>query len=134
MFRYADERRLMASTIAPTRELASEPEDLARLFVERVNAGDAEGIAELYEHDAILGFPPGRATVGRQAIRSVFEQFLALPQRSRSELEEALPTLRHGDLALTGTRPTDNTGGRAQVARRQADGTWLRIVDRPESR
>jgi hypothetical protein len=30
-----------------TRESATEPEDLTRLFVERANAGDAEGLAEL---------------------------------------------------------------------------------------
>lgn len=34
------------------REKAREPEDLTRLFVERSNAGDAEGVAELYEPDA----------------------------------------------------------------------------------
>lgn len=130
----ADERPLMKSTTTPTREQAAEPEDLARLFVERANAGDAEGIAELYEPDAVLGFPPGEATAGREAIQAVFEQFIAQTRRPPSELEDALPTLRHGDLALTATRPTDNTGGRAQVARRQADGTWLRIIDRPESR
>jgi hypothetical protein len=48
--------------------------------------------------------------------------------------EEPLPTVRYGDLALTSTRPADNTGGRVQVARRQPDGTWLRIMDRPEIR
>jgi hypothetical protein len=46
--------------------------------------------------------------------------------------EEPLPTVRFGDLALTSTRPADDTGGRVQVARRQADGTWPRIIDRPE--
>ena len=36
------------------------------------------------------------------------------------------------DLALTSTRSADNTGVRAQVLRRQSDGSWLRIMDRPE--
>lgn len=112
------------------REQAKEPEDLARLFVERVNAKDAEGLAELYERDAVLGFPPGRQTVGRDAIRAVYQQMVAnVPQ---FDVEEPLPTLRFADLALTSTRPADNTGGRVQVARRQPDGTWLRIIDRPE--
>lgn len=113
------------------RERAAQPEDLARLVVERVNAGDAEGVAELYEPDAVLGFPVGEVTVGREAIRGVYEKLLA--NRPHFELEEALPTLRTGDLALTSTRPSDNTGGRVQVARRQPDGTWLRVLDRPES-
>jgi uncharacterized protein (TIGR02246 family) len=114
------------------RERARTPEDLTRLFVERANAGDAEGLAELYAPDAVLGFPPGQETVGREAIRWVFEQMLAA--RPHFEPEELLPTLRYGDLALTATRPRDDAGARSQVARRQPDGTWLRIIDRPEAR
>jgi uncharacterized protein (TIGR02246 family) len=112
------------------RTRAAQPEDLARLFVERANAGDADGLAELYEPDAVLAYPPGKVTVGRPAIRAVYERFLA--QRPHMELEEPLPTVRNGDLALTSTIPQDNAGGRVQVARRQPDGTWLRIIDRPE--
>jgi hypothetical protein len=33
---------------------------------------------------------------------------------------------------LTSTWSRDGTGGRVQVARRQPDGSWLRIIDRPE--
>jgi ketosteroid isomerase-like protein len=109
---------------------AYEPDDLSPLFVELANAGDAHGLAELYEPDAVLAFPPGRATVGREAIRVVFEQMLA--QRPHFEVEEPLPTVRNGDLALTSTYPKDNTGGRVQLVRRQEDGSWLRVIDRPE--
>jgi uncharacterized protein (TIGR02246 family) len=113
------------------RERAEQPEDLARLFVELANAKDAEGLANLYEPDAVLAFPPGQETVGRAAIREVMEQMLA--HAPTFTVEEPLPTLRHGDIALTSTRPSDNTGGRVQVARRQPDGSWLRILDRPET-
>jgi uncharacterized protein (TIGR02246 family) len=112
-------------------ERATEPEDLTRLFVERANAGDAEGIAALYAPDAVLGYPPGQVTAGRAAIRAVFEQMLA--HVSHFESEETLPTLRYGDLALTATRPKDDAGARSQVVQRQPDGTWLRIIDRPEA-
>ena len=111
---------------------ATEPEDLARLFVERANARDAEGLAELYEPDATLAYPPGSQTVGRDAIRAVFEKMLA--HAPRFQVEDPLPTVRHGARALTSTRPADNPGGRVQDARRQPDGTWLRIIDRPEIR
>jgi ketosteroid isomerase-like protein len=110
---------------------AQQPEDLARLFVELANAGDVDGLTSLYEPDAVLAFPPGQQTVGHAAIRVLFEQMLA--QRPRFTVEEPLPTLRHDDIALTSTRPSDNTGGRVQVARRQPDGRWLRILDRPET-
>jgi len=59
------------------RERAAQPEDLGRFFVERANAGDAEGLAALYETDAVLAFPPGQVTAGVQAIRQVYEQLLA---------------------------------------------------------
>ena len=112
-------------------EVAKEPEDIARLFVERVNAGDVEGLTALYEEDAVMAFPPGQVTAGREAIRALFDSMVA--QAPRFEPEEPLPTLRHGDVALTATRPADGTGGRAQVARRQPNGSWLRILDRPEA-
>jgi uncharacterized protein (TIGR02246 family) len=114
------------------RERALHPEDLARLFVERANAGDAKGLAELYEPNAVLAYPPGRMTVGRDAIRAVYERFLEMAPRL--EMEVPLATVRMGDIALTSTRPRDDATARAQVARRQADGTWLRVLDRPEFR
>ncbi|GAA0472614.1 MULTISPECIES: YybH family protein [Streptomyces] len=108
------------------RERAKEPEDLARLWVERANEADAEGMAALYEPDAIMAFPIGREHVGRDAIQKAFEGMLA--NFSYFPMEESLPTLRLGDLALTSSVPQDNSRGRYQVARRQPDGTWLRVL------
>ena len=113
-----------------TRETAQTPEDLTRLFVERANAGDAEGVALLYEDNAVMAYPPGSVTVGREAIRELFEQFLA--KAPRFTPEPPLPTLISGELALTSTPPSDGAGARAQVVRRQPDGTWLRVLDQPE--
>jgi uncharacterized protein (TIGR02246 family) len=114
----------------PVRKPAQQPEDLALMFVERARAKDPAGLAELYEPDAVLAYPPGQQTVGREAIRAVMEQLVASP--AEFSVEEPLPTVRFGGLALTSTRPADGTGGRVQVARRQPDGSWLRIIDRPE--
>lgn len=114
------------------RERAGQPEDITRLVVERMAARDAEGIAELYEEDAVMAFPPGQLTVGRQAIRAVYEQLVRSGARFRPEAP--LPTLRLGDLALTATPASDEAGARAQVVRRQADGSWLRVLDRPDFR
>lgn len=110
---------------------AEQPEDLTRLFVELANAGDAEGLSRLYERDAVVGYPPGKQTVGRAAIRALYDQMLA--SNPKFKQENPLPTLRVGDLALTGTQSSDGTGGRVQVVRRQPDGNWLRIIDRPEN-
>jgi len=111
-------------------EKALKPEDLTRLFVERANAKDAAGIAELYEEDAVMAYPPGRQTVGRDAIRALWAELL--PKMGRFEPEPPLPTLVSGDIALTATPPKDGAGARAQVVRRQPDGTWLRLLDQPE--
>jgi uncharacterized protein (TIGR02246 family) len=109
---------------------ATKPEDLTRLFVERANNGDAAGIAALYEEDAVMAYPPGQTTVGREAIRELWEKVLA--NAPRFEPEAPLPTLMSGDIALTSTPPKDGSGARAQVVRRQPDGTWLRLLDQPE--
>jgi hypothetical protein len=77
-----------------------------------------------------MAYPPGEITVGRDAIRALWEQVLA--SAPRFEPEEPLPTLVSGDIALTSTIARDGAGVRAQVARRQGDGTWLRLLDRPE--
>ncbi len=78
------------SAEATARERARQPEDLTRLFMERANASDPEGMAELYEPDAVLALP-GQSTTGREAIHGVFEQMVA-------------------------------------------EGTWLRVPDRPDFR
>ena len=111
-------------------ENALVPEDLTRLFVERANACDASGVAALYEQNAVMAYPPGQQTVGREAIRQLWERILA--HAPHFEREPPLPTLISGDIALTSTPPKDGAGARAQVARRQPDGTWLRLLDQPE--
>jgi uncharacterized protein (TIGR02246 family) len=109
---------------------AKTPEDITRLFVERVNAGDAEGLAALYEPDAIIAFPPGRLTKGHDAILALYQEMVA--QKPHFEYEEPLTTLVWSDIALTSTQPRDDAGARAQVVRRQSDGSWLRVLDRPD--
>jgi|ERR1700677_1123316 ketosteroid isomerase-like protein len=113
-------------------EKALRPEDLTRLFVERANAKDAAGIAALYEENAVMAYPPGQQTVGREAIRAFWEK--VLPGVGRFEPEPPLPTLMSADgqIALTATPPNDKAGARAQVVRRQPDVSWLRLLDQPE--
>jgi ketosteroid isomerase-like protein len=116
-------------TGTPGREGATRPEELSRLFVELANAGDLDGLVDLYEPSAVLAFPGGRVTVGAEAIRQVYERLLAgRPTFARGEIQ---PALRHGDLALTSTRLAGG-GATAEVARRQPDGTWRWIIDQPQ--
>ena len=116
--------------MASTEETARTPEDITRLFVERSNAGDPDGVAALYEENAVLAYPPGQLTVGREAIRELWAA--VLKNAPHFMPEPSLPTLICGDLALTSTAPRDGAGARAQVIRRQPDGSWLRVIDQPE--
>lgn len=123
--------------MADVHERAEKPEDLGRFFVERANAGDAEGIAALFEPDAVLALPTGEAAVGKEEILAAFEYLLA--ETPRFEPGEQFPALVSGDLALTSTRlPGRDTavglpdgGVTVEVARRQPDGTWLWVIDQP---
>ncbi|GAC66994.1 YybH family protein [Gordonia soli] len=115
----------------PDIETARRPEDITRLFVQFSNEGDADAVALLYHEDAVMAYPPGQVTEGRAAIRELWSKVLA--NRPTFTPEEPLPTLVFGDgLALTSTPPRDGAGARAQVVQRQADGSWVRIIDQPE--
>jgi ketosteroid isomerase-like protein len=116
---------------ASQRRRAENPEDLARLLVERVNAGDLEGVVALYEPDAVLALPGGDVATGQSAIREFYAELLA--GKPRFEPGDQLPALRLGDLALTATRLAGG-GATAEIARRQPDGSWRWIVDRPNVR
>jgi hypothetical protein len=67
---------------------------------------------------------------GREAIWAVYQHMV--DAGVKFAVETSLPTVRFEDLALTSTRSADNTGVRVQVLRHQPDGSWLRIMDRPE--
>ena|SRR5271167_3753675 len=60
----------------PDRELATDPQALERFLVVRENLGDAEGMAALYEPDAVLA-GNGHRVVGRDAIRDFYTELIA---------------------------------------------------------
>ncbi len=108
------------------REKALQPEDLDRLFLERANAGDVEGVVALDEPRAVLAVPPGRLAAGTDAIRQVYRELLASPPRFTGTIR---PAIRNGDIAITSTTRAGNAT--VEVARRQPDGTWLWLIDQP---
>lgn len=114
--------------VTAEREHARGPGDLARLFVERVNAGDVVGLVELYEPDAILAVRDGTLLRGRAQIEQFYRRLLA--DRPRFEPGAQQPSLISGDVALTATKLAGG-GATAELARRQADGTWLWVADQP---
>ena len=53
-----------------------QPEDVTRLVAERLNAGDAAGVAALYEPQAVLAYPADRPVTGREAIQAIHQQMV----------------------------------------------------------
>lgn len=104
---------------------AHEPEDLARLFNERANAGDVEGLVALYEPDAVLAAGKVVAT-GHAEIRAFYADLLA--RRSEFPEPETLPAIRNGDIAMTFARLPNGTIS-VETARRQPEGGWRWLID-----
>lgn len=108
----------------PTRD----PQELAPALVARQNAGDADGMAMLYEPQAILDRGDGQLAVGRDAIRAFYAILVAAERKFVLGMQR--PAIVSGDLALTSTRLPDGSVT-AEVARRQSDGTWQWVIDQP---
>ncbi len=105
--------------------LAQTPEDLARLFNERANAGDVDGLVALYEAEAVLAAGKVVAT-GHDEIRAFYADLLS--RRSDFPAPETLPSIRSGDIAMTFARLPNGTIS-VETARRQGDGGWRWIID-----
>ena len=117
----------------------STPEALMRRFAECLNAGDLGGLVGLYEPSAVFEPQPGVVAHGRTAIRSALQNLLATRPTIVAEVSQVLVAgdvaLVVNEWALTGTAP-DGTAVRQEgrstdVVRRQPDGRWLVVIDKP---
>jgi uncharacterized protein (TIGR02246 family) len=115
------------------------PEDADRLLCEAISAGDLEAALALYEPEARFVAEPGNVVTGKEAIRQVMSQFLALQPTLTLEKVTAVQA---GDIALlsstwslAGTgpdgKPVSMSGQGREVVRRQPDGTWRFVIDAP---
>ncbi len=112
------------------RENAYSPEDVGKLFLQRINEGDIEGIVSLYEAKAVLVTKSDNdVAVGHDAIRKFYAKILA--DNPHFEPGERRPVWRKDNVALTSTRLADGTVT-AEVARKQSDGCWLWAIDHPK--
>jgi ketosteroid isomerase-like protein len=100
---------------------------LERLLVARERAGDVDGMAALYEPNAVLDCGDGNLRRGKESIRALFVEQVAAGKKFASGNQR--PALINGDLALTSTRLPDGSVT-TEVARRQDDGTWLWSIDK----
>jgi len=118
---------------------ARTPDELDRLFASAMNAGDLEGLVALYEPQATLAPEPGTVVTGVTSIRAALGGFIAAKARLTLQSKVLAQT---GDIALTTSKwdltgngpdgkPMKMSGQSAEVARRQADGTWRFVIDTP---
>ncbi|HEY7141922.1 MAG TPA: SgcJ/EcaC family oxidoreductase [Methylomirabilota bacterium] len=118
---------------------ASNPQDLPALFLRALTASDVDAAASLYEPDGIVAADPDRPVKGRPAIRAMLAGFL--DQKPRWSLHDT-EVVQAADVALLRSRwtvtMTDAAGVSTRldvqptlVARRQAEGHWLVVIDRP---
>ncbi|MCH7844459.1 MAG: SgcJ/EcaC family oxidoreductase [Acidobacteria bacterium] len=116
---------------------ATSPEQLHRLFEEAFNAGDLDALLALYEPDAALIPEPGVVVHGVDQIGPALKGFLDVGGKMKLDTKEVVIV---GDLAylmnrwsLTATNedgsPLEMGAVTAEVARRQADGSWLYVID-----
>jgi uncharacterized protein (TIGR02246 family) len=99
-----------------------------------INAGDVEGLLDLYEPDARVVNQDGSVIVGREAARQLITELMALG--GRMDITTRF-VVEMGDLALLSNEwhfradDVELSGITAEVARRQRDGRWLYVIDNP---
>lgn len=118
--------------------MAINPEEIHRKFEEAFNAGDLEGLLALYEPDAMLIPQPGVEAHGLDQIGPALQGFLDVGDQITLDTKLSVVV---GDLAyltnrwsLTGGtdaegNPIEMGAVTAEVVRRQADGSWLYVID-----
>ena len=118
---------------------ARTPQEVYPLFTQAFAARDSDALVALYEPGATFTPQPGQVVTGHAAIREAIGGFLAL----NGDLKmQPATVIESGDLALliskwtlSGTDPggaaVDLAGQTADVVRRQADGSWLLVIDNP---
>jgi len=122
---------------------ASTPEAADRLFAERMNAGDLDGLIALYENGGTLVRQDGTPATGRDAIRAELAGILG----AKPQLVMNVKTVRRGgenvavlynDWHGTAVGPNGKTvqlnGCAVEIVRRQPDGRWLYVIDDPDGR
>ena len=117
---------------------ARKPEDLDIMIGQFINAGDIESALALYEPDAAFVVEPGKVVTGKEAIRQVMTEFVAMKPTLTIDVkavESGDIALLYGSWSLSGTNPDGSavnmTGNSREVGRRQPNGDWLFVIDDP---
>src|SRR5262245_27050943 len=117
---------------------ATTPDETNARFEAAVNRGDVDAALALYEPEACLVGSPGEPVFGHDAIRQMLQ---ARVDAQPTLTMEPSAVLQVGEVALTShawKATADGPNGQVELAghavevlRRQADGTWLFVIDDP---
>ena len=115
------------------------PEEVHQLFSKHFSAADIDALLSLYEPTATFVPQPGQPVSGSAAIREALQAFLALKGRFNMEPGKVILAndiaLLFSKWTLSGKDPEGNavelSGQTSDVVRRQADGSWLFVIDNP---
>jgi len=124
--------------IAQTTCMTESPAQLHRAFQEAFNRRDVESTVALYEPGAVMVGPRGPAQ-GTDAIRERYRNiFATLPTIDLQTLGVNVTgnlAMLHGRWTLRRCAPDgtviQSEGRNTEVARQQADGRWLFVIDNP---
>lgn len=109
-------------------------------WLKAANAKDVERVLSFYADDALLLPPNAPIATGKEAIRTVWSQFVAIPGFAINWQTTKVEVSRAGDLAYQVAsfevtvndpkgRPVADRGKYVAVWKRQPDGSWRVITD-----
>lgn len=110
------------------------PREMNQTFARAFNSRDIDRLMGLYEENAVLRIDTEKTFTGKAVIAMELRKLLLLPGEMLSHNNFCI---EHGDIALlradhaivNSAGATIFSGSSAEVVRRQADGSWLYIID-----
>lgn len=110
------------------------PHEMNQIFARAFNTRDINKLLALYEEEAVLRIDAESTFTGKAAIATELQKLLSMPGKMASHNNFCI---EHGNIALLradhsivdADGVTIFSGSSAEVVRRQADGTWLYIID-----
>ncbi len=110
------------------------PHEMNPIFAQAFNTRDIDKLLALYEEDAVLRIDAERTFTGKAAIAAELQKLLSMSGKMVSHNNFCI---EHGNIALLradhsivdAEGATIFSGSSAEVVRRQANGTWLYIID-----
>lgn len=120
---------------------ALKPEDCDNLMAKAIQARDLEAAVALYEMDAAFVLGSGETVTGHDAVREALRPFMSAKNFEFTKRPVAFISAQQDLALLRGSWSAEVEGADGQwvtisghdveVVRRQADGTWLFVIDHP---